>query len=150
GDCTGLPDGTRCVADRLPCTIDTCQGGTCVAGPPSCPEASGGGAEGTCTSFGCVPSGLPSLCQDDGNPCTADRCDGARGGVHDPPPGPACPDDGDACTTAVCSAAPCTHPDRICDDGAPCPTNQCLPSQGCIFPDTCGGTLDSFACHKVT
>src|SRR5262249_23494583 len=84
GDCTGLPDGTRCVADGLPCTIDPCQGGTCVAGPPSCPEASGCGAEGTCTAFGCVPSGLPSLCQDDGNPCTADRCDGAQGCVHQP------------------------------------------------------------------
>ena len=56
---------------------------------------------------------------DDGNACTTDTCDGAKGCVHASLADKlACADDGKICTLDYCSAGECSHPaDK---DGLPC------------------------------
>ena len=61
-----LVSGVSQAGERLPC-----DDGLACTDPDSC-------FEGDCT-------GSPVVCEDDGNACTEDKCDEARGGcVHDP------------------------------------------------------------------
>lgn len=53
---------------------------------------------------------------DDGNPCSADRCDRGEQCVHTPTDGATCPDDGNPCTRDVCSGGHC----GTNLDGGPC------------------------------
>jgi hypothetical protein len=76
-----------------------------------------------------APAGTP--CASDGNPCTADVCDGAGTCVHGPPQGMIC---GNACVTTGCCASPNT-----CTGGKVCPS----PGAVCACPQgtrECGGT----------
>ncbi len=118
GTCEATPvgNGTGC-DDGLVCTItDTCEGGACVGSGDPC------GQGPTCASFcsepngSCLtPAGTP--CEDDGNVCTDDVCDGAGNcGIANEDP---C-DDG----------LFCTENDR-CLDTSCTGTNPCGASQGC-------------------
>jgi len=106
---TPVTDGTSCADSNLCNGAETCQGGGCAPGtPPSCDDGNVCTADGcdpgtgctaspladgtacgdgnacngdeTCQGGGCAP-GTPPSC-DDGDPCTADSCDGALGCVH--------------------------------------------------------------------
>ena len=102
---------------------------------------SGKGGDCPCTGGG------PLDC-DDGNPCTTDGCDAAKGCTHQDIDGGAC-DDGDACTSdescvaGVCMAAGAP----ACDDGNPCTTDTCLPDKGCCHhPDDKASCSDGDPC----
>jgi hypothetical protein len=128
-DSTDCDDGYSCNG------VEFCEGGTCMAGtPPSCDdgiactgnvcdEAQHGcvatpddslcddgrfcdGAEICDAAVGCAP-GAPPRC-DDGDPCTLDGCDEARGGCYADPSDA----DRDGFASCGCSPAPCD-----CDDG---------------------------------
>jgi cysteine-rich repeat protein len=132
--CAGRPDGSFC-ADRDGCSVGTCQSGACTSEQIACTEP-----DETCrpliqpgSSAGCRYTPFPTICPDDGNPCTSERFDPALGCVHDPLSGAACPDDGKLCTQDVCENGTATHPPRICDDGVACTADACDPAAGCVF-----------------
>lgn len=63
------------------------------------------------------------LCYD-GNPCTKDSCDPAKGCVYTPIAGPC--DDQNACTYGdLCSGGKCVGTLKNCDDGNSCTNDQC-------------------------
>ena len=66
-----------------------------------------------------IPPPCPAFC-DDGNACTTDTCDGAKGCVHAQST-TSCRD-GDACTEGdTCAGGKCVAgPGKNCDDGNPC------------------------------
>ncbi len=72
----------------------------------------------------------PSIC-DDGNPCTIDDCDPAKGCITTIKP---CADS-DPCTLDSCdvTTGDCQHVPDPCDDGNACTTGSCTPGSGCLF-----------------
>jgi len=149
------PDGfTPCLAngsawgqkkpcdDQNACTDDTCdlgKGGCIFIGKPDGTPCGGGGsgcaAGPACKGGACVaPAGSGAAC-DDGNACTADVCDPAKGCIHTPMVGQACNGKPDA--------SPCTS-------GAPA----CQPNGACSEPPTpnwsCCGPEFMAACDPVT
>ncbi|MGH2532677.1 MAG: hypothetical protein ACRDJW_10280 [Thermomicrobiales bacterium] len=156
-----------CPPDRQPCgpaCCDPAQGQTCrngicvcVSGDPSCqgaccnatrcetcgPEGCEQGCTGPCEA--CVEGVCGEVtCADDGDPCTSNVCDPARGGcVADPIPGCCrsdddCPDDDDPCTDSVCEKSVCTQPPAPdttpCDTGNPCSTGDHCDGEGRCVP----------------
>ena len=130
------PDCAVC-GDRVVDPGEECDDGNLTAGDgcgPTCrlevPTAS---TTTTMPANRCVTSGgLPRDC-DDGNPCTADRCDAVAGCLHDPAPfeGRPC-DDGSACTDQDrCAGGACIGSQVACDDGDPCTVDACDASTGC-------------------
>ena len=145
-------DGSACTID------DACSGGSCVGTTPvvcddlnactddSCDPVTGcmftnndlndcsdgdacNGAE-TCSAGVCL-TGTPLAC-DDGNACTADRCDAGLGCVNDPLTGTSC-DDGNACTDAdVCT-------DGVCGGTAIGGCQTCSVDGDCDDADACNG-----------
>lgn len=107
----GCDDASDC-DDGNPCTVDTCEGGSCVFTPiPGC----------------CINAGQ---C-DDGNPCTDDSCVDNECVFA---PNSATCDDGDACTEDdTCSEGACAgtaiedccNDSSDCDDGNPCTIDDC-------------------------
>ena len=122
----------------------------------------------------------PELCRegacDDGDPCTADRCDPETGvcsysdddgarcddgddctvedtcfeGECEPGPPRDCSDD-NACTVDGCRLGPvgeavCFHRARSCDDGESCTSDSCSPATGCVFSPRAGPCQDGDAC----
>jgi cysteine-rich repeat protein len=124
GDCCSSscqfePTGQAC-DDGLFCTVGSvCNQGTC-----------GGGAPRDC---------------DDGNVCTADRCDESTAQcVHDTSllEGAGC-DDGNACTTLdACSGGTCRGRAVNCEDGNPCTADACDPAVGCVSSFADGAPCD--------
>ncbi len=107
--CQGTAPGAAVNASGCSCAQITCDDGNVCNGVETC-------------SAGVCHTGTAPSC-DDGNPCTTDTCDPARGCVHINNTAP-CADDGNACTTDVCAGGVCTHPTRAdgtaCDDGLFC------------------------------
>ena len=196
--CThAFQDGTPC-QDGLPCTTgETCKGGTCktaigigcndgnactkdacAPGNNGCTNTLTTGAcdDGTaCTvgetcATGVCAGGKAETCQD-GNPCTNDSCDIAKGCSHLPNSIP-CNDgspctsgdvcgggscvpgknldcsDNVACTQDICDAKTggCVHTPAatLCDDGEICTLDACHLIGGCKhseIPDCCGGKV---------
>ncbi|HKY34351.1 MAG TPA: N-acetylmuramoyl-L-alanine amidase [Polyangiaceae bacterium] len=145
------------VDDGNPCTLDTCDAPGGVSHEPvppgtSCDDGNLCNGVSTCDAGGtCTPGSAPVL--DDGNPCTSDRCDVARGVLHEPvADGSACGDTNpcngiEACASGECriSAPPAT------DDGNPCTFDSCDAESGirhepappgtpCGDADVCSGT----------
>jgi hypothetical protein len=111
-------DATTCTAG--PCQTAACEGALCV-------RTSTCAAGQACCGGACVAAGC-----DDGNECTADRCE-AAGCVNEPRTGASC-SDGNACTTGdacggdgVCRGGAA----RSCDDGNVCTDDVCDPARGC-------------------
>ncbi|GMV39431.1 MAG: hypothetical protein AMXMBFR64_11470 [Myxococcales bacterium] len=91
-----------------------------------------------------VACGGAAAC-DDGNPCTTDACDPAKGCVHTDN-GALC-NDGDACTVAdTCDAGSCGGNPLACNDGNPCTTDSCDPAKGCVFTANSAACDDGDAC----
>lgn len=112
---TAKVNGTPC-SDRNACTPnDTCQSARCVG-------------------FGQVDC-------DDGNPCTADRCEPREGCVHTPIDG-FCEDDNLCLERKRCVDGRCSGTPIDCDDGDPCTTDRCDPDLGCVYRtlDPCPGS----------
>jgi hypothetical protein len=163
--CVPKGDGTAC-DDGNSCTVgDHCSGTTCVPGTPV--TCAGPCLTGTCIpGAGCQPSpastscnhgtactvgdhcsgtdgsciaGAPLSC-DDGNPCTADACDAARGCTHTPlADGTLCPAIDRCHGPAQCLAGLCDPgPELQCNDGDFCTDDLCDPQQGCVYTQVTG------------
>ena len=83
-----------------------------------------------------------ALC-DDGNPCTADTCDPAKGCQHAPTTQPCNADNSqctanDACTDGKCTAGTAL----VCDAGNPCTDDTCVPNSGCVVVSGEGKACD--------
>jgi hypothetical protein len=114
------PDGTPCNDGSACTTNDTCQGGTCVGGPP--PDC------------------------DDNNVCTTDTCNPATGCVFTNNT-VAC-DDGNACTmNDTCANGACVGgPAPNCNDSNPCTDDSCNPATGCVHTNNTAPCDDGNAC----
>ena len=161
-------------ADADPCTTDACEQGTCGWAPvPGCCLADADCVppdglrcrEGVCLDHACAWRPVPGCCVsdaacDDGDPCTADACDGGTcvhallptcGGCTD---ALQC-DDGDPCTTDACDlgSGVCRHEDDPacggctdalqCDDGDPCTADFCQGGTCVYVVVPCGCATDA-------
>lgn len=166
-------NNTNPCTDGSACTLnDTCQGGTCVGGPP--PNCDDGNI---CTTDGCHPVlgckhdnntmqcddgnactdhhdrcedgacvGGPAVNCDDGNVCTTDTCDTLLGCQHSDNTSTC--DDGNACTTNdTCAGGSCVGgPAPNCDDGNVCTTDVCDNVLGCLHVNNTNSCNDGNAC----
>jgi len=103
-----------CRGRPVVCEDDACMRRTCT-GTRACDE---------------VPVEAGADCEDDGNGCTLDACDGRGGCAHVPRVDAPCEDDGNACTADVCDASGvCVHPPTAgvpcVDDGNACTEDRC-------------------------
>ena len=144
GTCTH-PNNTAPCNDGFFCNgADTCSGGTCkihagdpCGGAPQCANTCNEAADNCFT-----PSG--SACNDDGNACTSDTCNGSGACAHPPrAAGTVCRPVASPCDIAeTCSGtgAPCPADSPLpngtpCEDGSACTTNQTCTA------GVCGGGL---------
>ncbi len=143
GVCDDLPDpafGTACERDGNLCTHDQCDGaGSCVTfGKVSCPGSTGEcdagencvPATGLCEMLADPPVG--SDCEEDGNLCTIEECDGQGNCMvvdQVSCPGPTGPcDSGTACnpSTGACDPLPDPVAGTACErDGDLCTVDAC-------------------------
>ncbi len=146
GTCGG-GSAVECPDDENPCTAPLCNpaSGECgfanVADGIGCDDVDPCTAATTCTA-GVCGGGDAVVCADDGNPCTAERCDPMTGcrstAVAD---GAAC-DDADACTSGeACASGVCAGGSAVAcpDDGNPCTVALCMPSTGCGVTNAADG-----------
>jgi len=131
------------------CTVESCAAdGACNSGPNpqqvSCEGPQPCGGQGVCEGAVCK---LAALCND-GNPCTADACDQAKGCVH-VPQSAAC-DDSIACTIKdSCVDGLCKGTAGACTDDNPCTTDKCDPKIGCVGTPNPGAPCnDGNACSS--
>jgi len=128
----GLPDpGEECDDGNVingdgcetTCTPTGCGDGV-IAGAEQCDD--GNIVPGDCCTPGCQLDALDDPCDDDGNLCTLDRCDGAGTCLHTPTGiGSPCPDlDGNACTI---------NPE--CDGGGNCVQQAAAAGSPCLDLD---------------
>jgi hypothetical protein len=154
----GCDDGNACTAgdacksgkclaalakcdDGNPCTDDGCDPAKgCVASPNSAPCSDGSVCTGndTCAAGVCKPGA--ALACNDGNPCTDDSCDPAKGCSY--AANKAACDDGNGCTAGdSCSAG-------MCKGGAACAKEaQCQGGLACVCNS--GYTGNGFSCADV-
>ena len=131
-DCDGVTDEDPC-NDGQACTVDACQGGTCVSTP-----VAGGCDDGlACTEDACGPSGcthvpVDSTCAPLSGPCSQAACEPPIGCTSHPVAG-AC-SDGDPCTVAdACSDGACAPGAPLaCNAASPCVMSVCVAGTGCI------------------
>ena len=127
------PVGASCDDGDLCTEDDRCRAEGCRGVPRVCADDGDPCTAESCDSGQCLHSQAPLLC-DDADVCTtADRCQaGVCAGLAQPP-GSAC-DDGDACTESdACSALGCRGVVRSCDDGSVCTVDSCDAETGCSF-----------------
>jgi cysteine-rich repeat protein len=104
---------------------------------------SGDGCRSDCQDEGCIAAtpGFPStpLC-DDGDACTADRCDPVAHACQNPV---SC-EEGVVCTVDACVAGACQHTpeDGLCDDANDCTDDLCNATTGCVHADLTGGSCE--------
>ncbi len=164
-DCDGQTDETDCEDGNL-CTKDNCAGASgckhvALDGTPCDNDGSVCTKNDTCNNGACI-KGAVLVCND-GNDCTLDSCDLAKGCTQVADDGAACSDD-NACTTAdnckggqcqagkpkVCEAlnnctlAQCTVATGKCDPLFVATGTPCNDGTACTGPDmctlgTCGG-----------
>jgi len=133
---------SRQVCARVTSLLQFCIGATpCGNGARDSGEECDDGnvLDGDCCSATCTFEPAGTACTEDGNPCTANVCDGT-GSCHRPLDG-SC-DDGDACTIDDrCSNGRCVGGGTIdCDDGNPCTAGTCDPLDGCTQRPSANGT----------
>ncbi len=165
GTCDTAPIAGMMCDDGNPCTSpDVCDGAGKCAGPKNCDDGN------PCSDDGCpdpklgcqhinnaIPCGPLDACNgvgqckggscdapakncDDGNLCTDDSCDKAKGCLSTPNQSGCY--DGSVCTQGdTCSGGACKPSKTLsCDDGDPCTLDQCDPIQGCGNPVAPSGT----------
>jgi len=135
---------------QTPTPTPFCGDGT-VEGPEQCDD--GNNEDGDCCSSDCVLEASGSTCDDDGNVCTSNTCDGqgecVAANVSD---GTVC-DDGSLCTTdSTCVAGECAGGSPVvCNDDDECTEDTCSPTLGCLFEvgvetpecDSCADGIDN-------
>jgi formylglycine-generating enzyme required for sulfatase activity len=137
--------GTDCGELDCACTRTFCDSatGACTHAPQPdgrfCSDADACTLGEYCAEGRCEP-GLTLAC-DDGNTCTLDRCDPARGCVHEPTDAPC--DDGVACTRDdVCAAGACSGAPYVCEGASECTESRCLGDGTCSPPILLDGYCD--------
>jgi hypothetical protein len=144
GRCTGLADDSLC-DDGNPCTTDRCKAGACAGTRrPSGTDCSDGNACNggeRCDGAGVCRPGTPLAC-DDGNACTTDRCQPAKGCTHSALADGASCSDGNVCNGGeVCQRGACQSGTPLtCDDRRTCTTDRCDPLDGCTTGPPAAGT----------
>ncbi len=147
GACKG--GGVPTCDDANPCTDDSCDPAKgCVSLPnaATCSDGDVCTSADKCKGGACKGGGAPTC--DDGNPCTDDSCDAAKGCVS--LPNAATCDDADLCTaddtckSKKCVGGPfvtCSQHTGVCVDVACSPTKGCQyhnrPKQPCSDGDFC-------------
>ncbi|UCE58166.1 MAG: DNRLRE domain-containing protein, partial [Phycisphaerales bacterium] len=141
---TNVADGTGCVDDGDPCTLDECSSGVCdhPAGNDgaTCDDSNECTTPDTCDSGVCdgVYDPMPACCEydtdcDDSDPQTIDTCSGSPGSPGDCA-NAGCDsnddcDDFNPCTDNVCNLGTglCEYPTdpAVCDDGNECTGETC-------------------------
>jgi len=164
GTCDPLPDpasGTPCEDDGSLCTFDECDGmGSCVnVGEVTCPDSTGScdsgqqcdPGTGVCINLPDPPLSTP--CEDDGNLCTIEHCDGAGNCVVFDMvvcPGPSGPcDAGTACNpgTGACDPLPDPPQGTFCErDGDLCTNNVCDGLGNCVFDSNVECAMPDSSC----
>jgi len=145
-DCDGTTDEETC-EDGNDCTKDSCQGAQgCkheALDKSNCDDQDPCTVTDHCEAGTCV--GAPVEC-DDGNPCTDDACDAAKG-CSFVPNSHAC-NDGDKCTVGdQCKGGECVPAAKlVCDDGNVCTADSCDENKGCSFAATPGACDDGNPC----
>ena len=132
-------------ADSNPCNVETCgDDKKCTATPvpdgPALNQIPGDCQQTTCEGGEAIQNEDESD-KDDGNPCTADSCNG------DVPEHDAASLDGQACLTGgICENGNCVivcDNDKQCDDGKPCTIDSCdLSTQECFYQGNHGALVD--------
>jgi cysteine-rich repeat protein len=128
---TATPTATPTVT-ATPTQTPLCGNGI-VEFPEQCDD--GNTANGDCCSSTCTFEPPGSTCGDDGNPCTADQCNGAGMCTHPSKPDGTTCTDGTLCNlNQQCSSGVCTGGQPVvCDDHNACTTDSCLSGVGCVF-----------------
>jgi|GEM_PF-6606578 len=138
-------EGGICNADDNGCTVgDTCQSGTCMAGPaPDCSGVSDQCNTGVCSStsgntYSCIRDNTShenESCNADSNGCT--RNDSCKSGVCVAGSVPDCTSEDDQCNSGVCSST--SNNSYSCrKDPQPKENNSCnADSNGCTVDDKC-------------
>jgi MYXO-CTERM domain-containing protein len=132
-------------ADADPCTVDTCDKvmgcqHAQAADGASCSDGDACNGAEVCMAGACT-AGTPLDC-DDGNACTFDACDPAKGCTNDAmPDGTSCSDGdqcngGEECLSGVCTAGTALS----CDDGNDCTVDSCDATTGCAHTNAADGT----------
>lgn len=139
GGALACDDGNACTHDA--CTpLDGCVSAAAVNGT-GCDDGDACTSGDVCEDGAC--GGAAATC-DDGNPCTVDTCDPARGCTHDALADGARCDDGDRCSTNdLCRAGVCeAGPAVVCGAPAACrEAGVCDPATGaCAFATSPDGT----------
>jgi hypothetical protein len=142
--------------DGNPCTQDSCfasgLGAACTATAADgvCDDGDACTAGDVCKGGSCKANGVKAC--DDGNPCTDDACDPAKGCTAAANVA-ACTIPGNACVQGVCAGGTCKAGGQLgCDDANPCTQDACDSGKGCThlaLPDatTCS---DANACKAAT
>ena len=144
-DCDGETDESTC-DDNEQCTTDSCdpkegckhtnKQGVCDADGSECTE-NDSCQDGKCTT------GKVVAC-DDGNPCTKDVCDAAKGCTYEPTEGPCNADDNPCTPNDKCNNGKCEKDaTKSCESESPCVTGACsIVSGDCKYQVT-----DGFSCN---
>lgn len=120
GQCVETSPPISC-DDGLPCTLDTCSGGTCSHAPKVCDDGDVCNGVFSCdaSSGECVEDAPPVVCELE-TQCNLASCDALSG--------------------------ECSYTPRVCDDGNACTLNDsCDVVEGCVFqdpePNCCGNGI---------
>lgn len=131
------------------CTDDACDaksGCTTKNNTAKCDDGNGCSKNDVCAAGKCA--GASALNCDDGDPCTIDTCDKAKGCLSTPAKdGGAC-DDGNTCTTKdVCAKGKCIGgAKKVCDDKNACTDDVCDVKKGCVNTDNTAKCADDKTC----
>jgi cysteine-rich repeat protein len=122
-----------------------------VEGPEECDD--GNNLDGDCCSATCILEPSGSTCEDDGNVCTSDTCDGLGTCLHANLPDETVCDDSSLCTSdTICVAGECSGGSAVvCDDDDECTNDSCDPTLGCLSEigvetpecDSCADGIDN-------
>jgi hypothetical protein len=121
----------RDCADDNACTHEECRAGTCATtfanDGTNCDNANVCDGVSKCDGQGKCRTG-PAPVVDDGNACTIDSCDPARGAAHEA----VAIDDFDECTRDACDprTGHIVHDSVTLDDGDDCTFDSCDPKEG--------------------
>lgn len=131
---------TACVANLCQSSTGKCDMKAIHEGDPCTAQGNMCSAATVCLSGKCLANGAGEC--DDGNPCTLNACDAAKGCVFKSKAidGKACDADGQPCVTAdVCKDGSCeSGPPKNCDDGDPCTADACDSDTGaCTHTKSC-------------
>jgi len=140
GQCTGVSDHPAS-GTRVSTSVGSCNCGNGIVDPG---EVCDPGAGTSCCSSDCstaAPAGTG--CQDDGNPCTDDVCDGTGACTHPANTAPC----GSTCQSGVCEGG-------TCQLGSPAPAGtSCNADNNRCTVDTCDGTghcVADYVCGPCT